>query len=388
MGVPLRYNFRSLMDRKATTAMTAAGIALAVAVLVISLALIGGLRATFAATGNPLQLIILRKGVTSELNSTVSQAALQEFRTKPQVAMLPDGQPMVSPELVTAINLANVDSAAGMNVTVRGMLPIGLAMREVRMIQGVAFTPGRREVIVGKSIAQRYPDAHLGGTLRFARGTWNVVGVFEGGEMSAFGSEIWCDINQLRSDQGRLGDMSSVLVRVKDRAAIAPLIQEVKNKRLADAEAMTEQAYYAGMTVSGAPLETLGLMVAGIMAIGSAFGTMNTMYAAVARRGREIGTLRALGFSRWSILQSFMFESMLLSLVGGIFGCLLALPLNNVTTGVGNFATFSEVAFAFRVSWGVMLGGLTFAVVIGGLGGFLPARAASRRDLITTLREY
>ena len=181
--------------------------------------------------------------------------------------------------------------------------------------------------------------------------------------------------------------MSSVLVRTAGLAAMDSLIKQVADDRTLGAGATKEQDYYASMTSSGLPLQILGTFVASIMAIGSGFGAMNTMYAAVARRSREIGTLRSLGFTRKSILASFMFESISLSLLGGLLGCLLSLPMNWVTTGIGNFSTFSEIAFNFRVGPRAIAIGLTFAIAIGALGGFLPARAAARRDLLTTLRE-
>jgi putative ABC transport system permease protein len=200
-------------------------------------------------------------------------------------------------------------------------------------------------------------------------------------------SEIWCDLGQLAGDFDRQANWSSVLVRANNSADLDTLIDGIIHDRNLGATAMKEQDYYANMTSSGTPMEVLGLSVAVIMAIGSGFGAMNTMYAAVARRGREIGTLRSLGFSRKSILVSFMFESVLLSLAGGIIGCLIALPLNGLTTAVGSFQTFSEIAFNFRVGASAILAGLGFAAVIGALGGFLPALAASRRDLLQSLRE-
>ncbi len=213
-----------------------------------------------------------------------------------------------------------------------------------------------------------------------------MVGVFDGGK-SAVNSEMWCNLNQLQADFDRQGNMSSVLVRTEGSAQMDALIKAVADDRTVGAAATKEQDYYASMTSSGLPLQILGTFVASIMAIGSGFGAMNTMYAAVARRSREIGTLRSLGFSRKSILSSFMFESISLSLLGGLLGCFLALPMNWVTTGVGSFSTFSEIAFNFRVGPRAIIIGLTFAMVIGAVGGFLPALAASRRDLLTTLRE-
>jgi putative ABC transport system permease protein len=385
MGVPVSYNLRNLVERKATTLMTAVGIALTVAVLVGAVALVTGLSSVFAATGNPLQAIVLRKGGSAELSSVVTDAACQLIKQYPQVAR--DGDTVLaSPELVTVINLPSVDSPSGMNVTVRGLGPVGMQMRNLGIFQGRWFTPGRREVVVGESIAKRYPGASLGKKLRFGRGEWEVVGVFAGGQ-SAVNSEIWADLGQLAGDFDRQANWSSVLVRANSATDLDSLIDGIKNDRNLGATALKEQEYYANMTNSGEPMEVLGIAVAVIMAIGSGFGAMNTMYAAVARRGREIGTLRSLGFSRKSILLSFMLESLLLSLIGGFIGCLIALPLNGLTTAVGSFQTFSEIAFNFRVGPPAILAGLAFAAVIGALGGFLPALAAARRDLLQSLRE-
>jgi ABC-type antimicrobial peptide transport system permease subunit len=385
MGVPLAYNYRNLIERKATTLMTAVGIALTVAVLVGAVALVTGLSSVFAATGDVRQIIVLRKGGSAELNSVVQDPAYQLIKQKPQVAH--DGSDVLaSPELVTVINLPSVDSPSGMNLTVRGLYPVGIHMRNLSIYQGQWFHPGQREVVVGQSIAKRYPGAEIGKKLKFGRGEWLVVGVFTGGQ-SAVNSEIWCDLGQLAGDFDRQANWSSVLVRANSTAEVDSLIDDIKNDRNLGATALKEQDYYASMTSSGTPMEVLGIAVAVIMAIGSGFGAMNTMYAAVARRGREIGTLRSLGFSRKSILLSFMFESVVLSLTGGVIGCLIALPLNGLTTAVGSFTTFSEVAFNFRVGMLAIVIGLGFAVIIGALGGFLPAMAAARRDLLQSLRE-
>jgi putative ABC transport system permease protein len=386
MAVPLVYNLRNLVERKATTLMTAIGIALTVSVLVTAMALINGLNQVFAQTGNSLQAVVLRKGGTAELSSVILDPAYQLIKLKPGLAHSASGEPLASAEMLTVINLPSVDSPSGMNVTVRGVLPVGINMRSIKTTGGRWFEPGIREVVVGQSIAQRYPDARLGSYLKFGKGRWLVVGVFSGGD-SAVNSEIWCDLNQVAADFDRQATWSSVLVRADSPASLDKLIDDIKNDKNLNATALKETDYYASMTMSGAPLQFLGISVAVIMAIGSGFGAMNTMYAAVARRGREIGTLRSLGFSRVSILQSFMFESVCLSLLGGILGCLIALPLNGLTTAVGDFATFSEVAFRFRIGLVAISVGLIFSIVIGALGGFLPSLAASRRDLLQSLRE-
>jgi ABC-type antimicrobial peptide transport system permease subunit len=239
---------------------------------------------------------------------------------------------------------------------------------------------------VGKSVAKRYPGARLGQKLRFGRGEWDVVGVMDGGQ-SAVNSEIFGDLNQVSSDFNRPDGLSSVLLRATDEATVPALINTLNDDRRLGVTAQTEKSYYESQTNSGAVLQYLGIFISIIMAIGSSFAAMNTMYAAVARRAREIGTLRVLGFSKGGILTSFLLESLMLSTIGGIVGCLLVLPLNNITTGVGSFVTFSEIAFNFRVSPNIMLTGIVFALIMGMLGGLFPARSAARKEILMALRD-
>jgi putative ABC transport system permease protein len=386
MKLPLSYNLRNLVVRKTTTIMTALGIALTVAVLVADLALVNGLRTAFQASGNPLHILVLRKGSNSEVSSAILRQVYQDLRFNPGIARNAAGEPMASLEAVTVINLPSIDSPQGMNVTLRGLLPLGIDMRQVAIHQGSWFRTGQREVVVGKSVAKRYPGARLGKRLRFGRGEWEVVGVFDGGQ-SAVNSEIWGDLNQITSDFNRQDSGNSVLVRAAGSETVPVLIRSLDEDRRLNVSAMTERAYYDSQMTAGAPLQYLGILVSLIMAVGSSFAAMNTMYAAVARRSTEIGTLRALGFSRASILFSFLLESLLLSSIGGILGCLLVLPLNNLTTAVGSFVTFSEIAFNFRVDGSAMMAGVAFAVIVGALGGLFPARAAARKEILTALRE-
>ena len=386
MDVPITYNLRNLVERKATTLMTAVGIGLTVAVLVTSLGLTAGLKSVFGGSGDPRQVLVLRKGVNAELTSTVSDDAYQIIRRLPGIAAAPDGEPMVSPEGLTVVNLPSVDSPEGMNVTVRGLLPIGISMRNVVITQGTMFAPGLRQIVVGESVAKRYPAARIGQSVKFGRGSWQVVGVFRVGE-SAANSEIWVDLNQLRGDFEQQGGSSSLLIRARDPGAIDGLKTAIEGDQRLGSGVIGEKKYYADLTSSGLPLQVLGFSVAIIMAIGSAFAATNTMYAAVARRAREIGTLRAIGFRRWAILQSFMLESIFLALCGGVVGMLIALPLNGMTTGVGNFVTFSEVAFKFRVTPIAILAGLAFAALIGAIGGLLPAWAASKKNIVQAMRD-
>src|SRR4051794_37862998 len=386
MGVPITYNLRNLIERKGTTLMTALGIGLTVAVLVIAMALTAGLKSVFGGSGDPRQVLVLRKGVDAELTSQVSNETYQIVRRLPGIAANSSGEPMMSPEGLTVVNLPSVDSPEGMNVTIRGMMPIGVTMRPVQVLQGEMFKPGLRQVVVGESIARRYPDARLGKQLKFGRGMWDVVGVFKVGDTAA-NSEMWCDLNQLRGDFEQEGGSSSLLVRVNSDNDKAALKKQIDDDQRLNSAVMGEKEYYANMTSSGAPLQILGFSVAVIMAIGSAFAATNTMYAAVVRRTREIGTLRALGFGRGAILRSFMIESICLALIGGILGVLTALPINGLTTGVGSFVTFSEVAFKFKVGPPAIVWGLVFAAIIGALGGFLPAWSASKKGIVAAMRD-
>jgi putative ABC transport system permease protein len=394
MGVPISYNIRNLVERKGTTLMTAVGIGLTVAVLVTAMALTEGLKRVFIGSGDRRQVLVMRKGVDAELTSSVSTDAYEIIRRLPGIALAPGGEPMVSPEALTVVNLPSVDSPEGMNVTVRGLLPIGVTMRtadvaddrKFEVIQGKAFEPGLRQIMVGESIARRYPDARIGKQVRFGRGLWEVVGVFKVGKTAA-NSEIWADLNQLRGDFEREGGSSSLLVRMATESATNDLKKTIDDDQRLGSSVIGEKKYYAAMTSSGVPLQSLGFSVAVIMAIGSAFAATNTMYAAVARRGREIGTLRAIGFGRWTILLSFMIESICLALLGGIAGVLIALPVNGMTTGIGSFKTFSETAFQFRIGPAAVVWGLAFAAIIGALGGFLPAWSASKKSIVAAMRE-
>jgi len=387
MKIPISYNIRNLIRRRTTTIMTALGIALTVAVLLSVFALVEGLRTSLSATGHPLHLLVTRKGSSAELNSSMTQEQFQIIKAKPGIAQMPSGEPMASLELITVIILESPENPAGVNISVRGLTTTGFAMREdVRIAEGRMFQPGRREVVVGKGLAKRYPKASIGSRLDFGRGEWEVVGVMDGGR-SAANSEIFCDLAQLASDQNREAGLSSALIRATDRASMQALMNDLSEDRRLNVDAVSEKSYYEAQTVSAAPIRLLGTFVAIIMAIGSSFAAMNTMYAAVARRSAEIGTLRVLGFSKLGILISFLIESLLLSLLGGIIGCLLVLPLNNFTTGIGSFVTFSEFTFDFRITPGIMLTGIAFALVMGALGGLFPASSAARKQILTALRE-
>lgn len=386
MAVPISYNIRNLVVRKTTTLMTAAGIAMTVAVLLAVLGLVSGLRSAFAATGDPLHVLVLRKGGNAELTSLLTQEQFQTVKTFPGIAVGSDGQPRASLEVISIITLPTPDNPDGSNVTLRGLPLRGVGMRPLKIIAGRWFLPGHREIVVGKSIAARYPAAQLGKQLRFGKGYWSVVGVMDGGK-SATNSEVFGDGNQVAQDFNRPDTYSSALLQATDEVTAAALKKSLESDRRLNVTVMSEKEYYDAQTISAAPVQFLGFFVCIIMAIGSSFAAMNTMYAAVARRAKEVGTLRVLGFTKGSILVSFFLESLLLSLVGGLIAILITLPLNNVQAALGNFMTFSETSFNFHIGPEIIIAGIVFSLMLGALGGLLPARQAAKKEILTALRE-
>lgn len=385
MAIPFKYNLRNLAVRRTTTAMTAFSITLTVAVFVVLMALAQGLQSSLATTGTPLNVMIMREGSQSETVSFVSRDALQVIKYLDGVAKDDQGKPWVSPEVIVLINLPRRGEAQGSNVTIRGISPGGPSLRpEFKIVQGRFFQTGLREVIISKRISERFQNCGLGDKLRFAKGFWTVVGIFEAGN-SAYNSEIWADVNDLSQDFDR-NSYSDVFVRATDAAAVGRLRDQVSNDRRLHLKPVTEREYYETQTQTAAPIKAFGIFIAALMAVGACFAAMNTMYAAVARRTREIGTLRVLGYSRGSIMLSFVIESVLIAAVGGLAGCVLSLPVNGITTGTTNFATFSELAFNFQVTPGLFVAGLIFSVVMGFFGGLFPAWRAAHENIVTSLR--
>ena len=265
-------------------------------------------------------------------------------------------------------------------------MPAGLTLRpKAKLVEGRWFSPGQREVVVGKSIHDRFSGANVNDNLDFAKGQWKVVGIFDSGG-TAYDSEIWGDLNQIAVDFDRQGGLGSAYLRATDPVAADALKNRVSDDQRLKLEGGLETAYYKKQTNSGGAIKYIGFVVAIIMAIGSSFAAMNTMYAAVAYRAREIATLRVIGFSRPSILTSFVLESLLLSLLGAAVGIILMLPFNGMSTGVGNNVTFSETVFSLHMTLGVVLIAVAFALVMGLIGGFFPAWQAARQEILTALR--
>src|SRR5579872_763637 len=395
MAIPISYNLRNLKLRKGLTVMTALGIALTVTTAIFLMALVAGLDRAFVTSGSPKNVLVLRKGSEAELSGGFDASLFPTLKTLPGIALDKEGQPMVSGEWVVVIVLPRKDGTGEVNVTVRGMMPDGLEMRQtpdepgkpapVKLVEGRWFQPGQREVVVSKSIRDRFNHANLGDTMEFGKGSWKVVGVFDAGG-SAYESEVWGDVNQMAADFDRQGGYSSAYLRATDPIAAAALVHRVSDDQRLKLEGVLETDYYAKQTRSGAPIKIIGLVVAVIMAIGSSFAAMNTMYAAVAYRGREIATLRVLGFSRPAILTSFVLESLMLALLGAVVGILLMLPFNGMQTGTSNQVTFSEVVFSLRITPLVAASAVAFALIMGLFGGLAHAWHAARQNILTALR--
>ena len=386
MALPLKYNIRNLTVRKGTTLATASSVGLTVAVFLMVMALARGIDMTLESSGEPLNLIVLRNGSTAELSSNVSRENLDTIKFLDGVAREGD-QPLAAPELVTLIYRARKGQTQGSNVTIRGVAPASTTLRSgFRMLEGRMFQPGLAEAVVSRRIAERFQAFDVGDKFRVQGTDFAVVGLFEAGG-KAFESEVWVDVTTLGNATNR-DAYSSVLLRAADAEALSALSKRISDDQRLQLKAVAERTWYEDQQgVTSGLIKGLGVFIAIIMAIGAGFAGMNTMYAAVANRTREIGTLRVLGFSRTSILFSFVLESVAIALVGVAFGVLLALPLNFVSTGTSNFQTFSEIAFNFRVTPGLVLAALIFGVGVGLFGSLLPSLRASRFKIVDALRD-
>ena len=384
MKIPLKYNLGSLWVRRVGTLMTAMGIGLTVAIYITMQALVTGLDATFVETGHPNHLIVIREGSLNEVNSYFNRDLLGTIKLLPAIRQDESGEPRAAGELLVVINHPRVTGESS-NLVVRGTTAMGLKLRpEMRLVAGQWYGRGLREVAVSQSISRRFHKMRLGDTFHMSRSDWKVVGVFDAGG-TAYDSEILTDVEDVAQDWDR-PIFTSMLLEAEDAPAAKELIRRVAEDRRIHLQAISQKDYFRGQAVSSVGIKALGGFIALVMGIGSCFAAMNMMYATVLSRTKEVGTLRALGFSRWSILSSFMLESTLLALLGGLVGCILALPIHGISTGTANFTTFSEVLFNFRITPKILLHGMLFAAFLGILGGALPARRASRVTLMEALR--
>jgi putative ABC transport system permease protein len=350
------------------------------------MAIAQGFRGALVSSGSNENAILLRKGATSETVSGVLRSQLPLIEAMPQVARA-NGHVMASPELVVIIALPRQSDDQPANVPVRGVGPLAYEVRNtLTFVEGRRFTPGTREINVGKQATIRFKGLTLGSDVKFGGSTWKVVGVFTDDDAS-FESEVWGDVDLMMPAFQRNG-YQSMTVKLADPSMFDSFKATVSGDPRMYLEPQREQDYYAEQSRAlTTVIRVFGTFVTMILAIGAVFGAMNTMYAAVAYRTREIGTLRALGFSRLRIVTAFLAESTALALLGGILGCLLALPVHGLSTGTTNFASFSEVAFKFRITPALLAGGLLFSALMGAAGGLLPAIRAARIPVARALRE-
>jgi putative ABC transport system permease protein len=392
MWIPLKYNLRNLVVRKVSTGMTVLGIALVVTVFLLVMSLAEGVRKTLTTTVSPQNVIVLRVGAQSDVQSYVSRDQFEAVRTLEGIARGDDGQPFVSPELVVLINIPRRDGKRT-NVIVRGVEPVGFTIRgdHVRVVEGRMFQTGTSEAIVSTRLKERFADMQIGGTVRAGSERWTVVGVFDA-EGSPYDSELWADLHDVQDQAHRGTGYSSVMVRATDSGGGRNrVIEQVKGDQRIKLEAMPETDYFAKQMGTAKPIQFLAYLVAVIMAIGASFGAMNTMYAQVSARTREIATMRALGFSRSVVLASFVIESIALGLIGGLLGALLSTVMVNLfltaPTGTSNFATFAEIMFNFELTPTLIVSGIVFSLAMGLFGGLFPAARAARLKIVNALRE-
>jgi putative ABC transport system permease protein len=384
MKVPLKYNLRHLRVRWTSTLVAVLSIALVVAVFVMVMSLARGLRTTFLSTGDARSLLVLRKGALAESSSQITVEDVRRTRLLEGIQRTGQGEPLASAEIIVLITL---DRASGgqAHVQVRGLGPLGLQLRpQIQMVEGRMFKPGVRECIVSRKVARRFTHCRLGERFLSGKNSWQVTGIFEAAK-TAYESEIWMDADEAREAFHR-SFYCSMTIQPESPDAAAALIKRIEGDKGRQLRALTEAEYYHAQTKAAGPIQVLGAGLAAVMSIGAAFAAMNTMYAAVGARTREIGTLRVLGFTPASIYLSFLLESLVLASVGGILGCLLSLPLHGLATGTFNWATFAEVAFEFQITSGLLIAGMVFALVMGAMGGLLPARLAARKPLLDALR--
>ncbi|HZI40491.1 MAG TPA: FtsX-like permease family protein [Gemmatimonadaceae bacterium] len=388
MKIPFVYNARSVLQRPASTAFTAVGIGLVVAVFIGMLALANGFRAALARTGSDENALVLRRGADSELSSGIDRQTATLLASSPHVALATDGRPLVSPEVYVIIPLHRLggDSSSIGNVVVRGISEKAWDVRaNVRVVDGQKPVSGRAEICVGTKIVGRYGNTNLGDKLRFAGRNWDVVCHFSAGG-SAFESEIWGE-NEQFMPVFRGEAFQSVSFRLKDPKAFDEAKRALEADKRLQVDVHKESTFYVQQSkILGDILQILAIVITSIMAVGAIFGAVNTMYAAVAGRTPEIAVLLTLGFHPRSVLLSFLVESAIIAAIGGLVGCILALPVNGFVASTTNWASFSEIAFNFRVTPGLLLAGLIFAVVMGVLGGFFPARRAANLPVVQALR--
>ena len=386
MKIPFNYIFRNLWTRKLTTLLTAGGMALVAFVFAAVLMLDAGLNRTMVGTGSVDNVVFIRKGAETEIQSGITrdQAALVE--SQPQVARGSDGNAMASKESLVLISLIKTGQDKGSNIVTRGVSPMAQVLRpQVKIVQGRMFQPGSSEIVVGKNIHEEFDGVAIGQKLRFAQREWLVVGTFDAGK-SAFDSEVWGDVEQLMQAFRRV-NYSSVIVKMTSVDSFDALVKAVQDDIRIALDGKRERLFYEDQSRALSTfISFLGIFLSVIFSVGAMIGAAITMYSSVAMRTGEIGTLRALGFRQPSILVAFLIESLLLGLVGGIAGLACAAFLQSITISTMNFQSFSQLAFSFLLTFKIVLQTLIFSLVMGFVGGFLPAVKAARMKIVDSLR--
>ncbi len=385
-NIPLLYSIRNLWTRRLTTVLTVTGMALVVFVFAAVLMLARGLEETLVQTGSYDNVVVIRKSSESEVQSGVERQQASIIEMQPEIATGVDGKPLVAKELVVLITLPKRGTEKPSNVVIRGIEEQSMNLRpQVKLVQGRVPRMGSSEIIAGSNIAKRFEGGGLGESLRFGMRDWTIVGVFDAGN-TAFSSEIWGDVDQFMQ-AFRRPVYSSVILRLREPLRFEELKNRIENDPRLSLEALRETRYYEKQSEMMAKfLRILGITLTLIFSTGAIIGAMITMYAAVANRVSEIGTLRALGFQRKNILAAFLFESMLLGLIGGLLGLFCASFLQFITVSTLNFQTFSELAFSFTLTVEIFFEALLFSLIMGFVGGVLPAVHASRMNIVEALR--
>ncbi len=387
--IPVSYNLRSMLVRYGSTAVAILGIAGVVAVFVAMLSMARGFTRTLKSTGSPDNAIVLRAGSTSEMDSAVNLDQVRIIGDAPGVARDNSGQALTSPEVVVIAAIPLIKTGTDANVQIRGVSEQVLRVRDnVRIAEGRMLIPGKAELVVGRNASRIYSGMKLGDRPSFGGLTWTVVGIMESGG-SAFDSETWADSAVLNQAYKRpVNIYQSVTVKLANRQSFTSFKDALTKDPRLSVNAEREVDYYARKSEMVATLiRVLGFMVAIVMGIGAVFAALNTMYAAVSARVREVATLRAMGFGSTAVILSFLAESILISLIGGIIGCIVILPLNGYTASTINWSTFSHLAFAFRITPDIMISGIVFALFMGFVGGLFPSIRAARLPVAVALRE-
>ena len=386
MAISLSYNFRNLWTRRLTTLLTMSGMALVVFVFASILMLAEGLRKTLVETCSYDNVVILRKGSNSEVVSGVGRQSASILETLPEIAVGPKGQRIVAKEVVVLIALTKKGSNSPSNVILRGIEENSILLRPtVRLVEGRLPRVGSLEIIIGNSIARRFKGGEINETIRFGMSDWRIVGIFDAGN-SGFSSEIWGDVDQF-IQAFRRPAYSSVIFKLRDSSEFQNVKSRIESDPRMTLEAKRETKYYAEQSeIMAKFLRILGISLTIIFSLGAIIGAMITMYSAVANRTTEIGTLRALGFQRRSILTAFLIESLLLGLLGGLAGLFFASFLQFFTVSTMNFQSFAELAFSFTLTFEIFYKGMVFSLVMGFVGGLLPAVRASRMVIVDALR--